>query len=384
MATPSAPPVIHAGSGESLFVDLMELEQHARRRKLIGIGVGIGMALGIVIFFAVLSSDTVNADLEDSQPKTIDPDALDAPPPALARSSSEITSSPAGARVIVNGILQDRRTPDVFSLISGEKNDVLLILDGHAPARALFAPGSSDGPLSVTLEPLRGPAKTDGTLLIDATPEGAEILIDGKTRGTSPLTLEGLDHRIPMHIEVRAEAHVPISGVVCASTQKEDSVALALKQKGASTSALLDVQSYPFGAAVELDGGPGGTTPSVRYRDLNQLIRVELQLDGYEPHTALLETRRGHHVLMRPRLERAERVLGSLQFTGVPAGAKLYVGSEQVDPRNRLRLDAGRHTVVLEVDSGRRYESTVEVPKKSMARYSVKLTPDEGLVLTPR
>ncbi len=63
---------------------------------------------------------------------------------------------------------------------------------GLAKSKSFITPRPSSGDAGVQPKPAEAPAKRSGTLDLRSTPDGAEVRIDGRSRGVTPLTLDDL------------------------------------------------------------------------------------------------------------------------------------------------------------------------------------------------
>ncbi len=114
-----------------------------------------------------------------------------------------LRSTPAGAQVSITGSYRGR-TPLEIDLPAGTPHEVTADLAGYrSAARALrLAPGQRTV-VQLTLEPLIVP------VIVRGEPAGAELLVDGESRGRTPqtLSLTAASHRL----ELRMEGYAPWS-----------------------------------------------------------------------------------------------------------------------------------------------------------------------------
>jgi hypothetical protein len=94
-----------------------------------------------------------------------------------------------------------------------------------------------------------GPAAGTGTLTVNTTPTGAEVLVDGEPRGVTPLDLS---LNAGAHVLVLRGAGEPrtIPVTIVAGSQASQYIELA---KGASASGQLQIRTDPPGAKVTVD-----------------------------------------------------------------------------------------------------------------------------------
>jgi serine/threonine protein kinase len=161
-------------------------------------------------------------------------DDLDVPPPARPdpppRTTVAVTSEPAGAAVVLNGVLQRGRTPLDVAMVQQSVNSLALYLPGHLPVQENLEVGDTQGPLSFSLTALQAPADWQPTPATEDTPAitewtppmgtlrietltaagplaGAEVLLNGAmVEGTTPVTFPA-PAGVELHLVVRLADH---------------------------------------------------------------------------------------------------------------------------------------------------------------------------------
>ena len=102
--------------------------------------------------------------------------------------SLRITSGPSGAQITLNGVYQGNTPKTIDNLMIGTYQ-VTLTRNGYETWNGnVQVRPDSDNTIYVVLEPSFAPI-TSGTLMIESYPEGAEIVLDRTSRGTTPRTL---------------------------------------------------------------------------------------------------------------------------------------------------------------------------------------------------
>ena len=100
---------------------------------------------------------------------------------------------------------------------------------------------------------------TEGTLIVTSQPVGASVLIDGKARGSTPLSL-----KLPFkdyEIRVSKEGHASRSRVVKVAGAEPTRVDVALESLAPVETMAVIIASNPGGAIVFVDGARKGPTP---------------------------------------------------------------------------------------------------------------------------
>jgi len=127
--------------------------------------------------------------------------------PALQR-DLELATVPAGARVFVDGQLEQGRTPMTVSLTQDDFHELRFDLDGYESEVRALKPEDTDKSVTVHL----GAAKIDrATLWVDG-PLGSEVWMDGAPTGAAAPTI-GLQVPTGSHwIELRTPDGAIIAG----------------------------------------------------------------------------------------------------------------------------------------------------------------------------
>jgi len=189
-------------------------------------------------------------------------------------------------------------------------------------------------------------------------PTGAEVLVAGKSLGSTPLEFElpAGSHRVeirhpgfkPWVSDVQVEANVPL---------RLGPVQLGLPD------GRLAVRSTPAGASVTVGGAYRGRTPlEIDVRpDIAQDVRV--LRDGYEPRQRAVSVAAGGRELVEFALE---PILGQVIVSARPADAQLVVdGTPRGSANQTLELTATEHKL--------------EIRRSGYATHRVTVTPRPGL-----
>ncbi len=195
--------------------------------------------------------------------------------------------------------------------------------------------GPEGGPATPAAAQPAAPAKpaapTLGRLIVRSTPSGARVIVDGRSRGTTPLTLVDL----PLGtygVRVVEEGYSERSTrVALTRTRPEATVTITLPRAAAqaaapgtapgrpapappaassaaasaptSAAARLEVVSRPAGARVIMDGRPVGSTPLTLDRVAPGPHTIRLELDGYRPWTTTVRVQGGTPARVAASLE---------------------------------------------------------------------------------
>ena len=227
----------------------------------------------------------------------------------------------------------------------------------------------------------------NGQLRLVSTPAGAEVKVDGKPQGTTPVTLPEMapgahtvvfakaGYRNEMrNVEVERGKRAQVSAVLVSST------------------ATLIVNSTPAGASVVVDGNDTGKLTPAQLPVTEGSHKVALKLQGW--HTAEsgnFTLKPGESYTFTPVLTRDAGKLGGLRklfgggnaadkavvsITTQPAGATVLVNGTalaKTTPIARHPLDPGKYHVTVKLQGYKTVERDVTIEKGKVADLSVPL-----------
>lgn len=251
-------------------------------------------------------------------------------------SQLRITTDPPGAVVACDGKLQEIAPCTFHDLPPGDHLLVVKKKGFREQRRTISMEQGQRLAVQIPLEPLLG------LVLVRGHPHGAEVRIDGASRGALPLLLTDLavgTYRVDVsspgflakELELRVEDRTPVK----------------LEVNLTPDSARLTVETSPQGATVTLNGIQRGTAPCTLDQVPAGQVRLELALGGFAPYAADLklvpgETRRVSATL--------DPIPAHLRIVTEPAGARVYVQDEfrGVSPVAIEGLPAGRYDIRAE------------------------------------
>ena len=179
-----------------------------------------------------------------------------------------------------------------------------------------------------------------GQMQISSVPDGAEVLVDGRAIGATPLTAEVLETGTMLtlkkngykdwekQLSVKAgtlETYPPVELVVADGT--------------------VDVSTSPAGAHVSVDGEFRGTAPvSVQISPLGE-HRIEVHLEGYRKAVRSVQTEPEGYSSMNVDLV---PIIGRIQLTVTPPDAEVLVNGARVGSGNQtLEMTAREHQLTV-------------------------------------
>ncbi|SDF12443.1 PEGA domain-containing protein [Thermus arciformis] len=292
-------------------------------------------------------------------------------PPEGARYRYTVTGPEGEDRILA---VASRRPLSLGEILDVEANRVK-VRGAEALARAL----------SIVIEPLpdkdwvtdvaryfvgRVSAPATATLAVDSRPQGAEVYLDGRLQGRTPLVLSVNPGR--HEVELRLAGYQPYRVTVNPKPGERVQVFAPLSPE--PRQGTLSVSSTPPGAEVYVDGALRGRTPLTLSLPEGR-YRVELRLADHEPYQAQVSVRRGETTRLDVRLTPIPRT-GTLFLESSPQGAEVYLdGRLQGRTPLRLTLNEGTYRVELRLPGYEPYGATVRVERGRETRLVASLRP---------
>ena len=187
---------------------------------------------------------------------------------------------------------------------------------------------STASPIPTASAPVRTrtpPVPAPGRLLIRSTPSGAQVSLDGKSAGTTPLTLREVARgahtvRVAREGFVSVERRVALTEASAVVTVSVDLVARPVPKPaavpvaparrppppsagGAAETGALSVDSRPVGASVFIDGKLVGTTPLLIPTINAAGHTIAMELSGYKRWTSSVTITPGERTRVAASLE---------------------------------------------------------------------------------
>ncbi|MBQ0719323.1 MAG: SUMF1/EgtB/PvdO family nonheme iron enzyme [Gammaproteobacteria bacterium] len=197
-----------------------------------------------------------------------------------------------------------------------------------------------------------------GHVQINSEPTGAEILVNGKSQGTTPLQINILESGEPVTLLLPGYKAWQQTLSVTAGEQREWPLVELQAVDG-----LLALSSQPEGAGITHNGHYLGTTPLQIELPPGKPQQLQLYLAGYYPASHALTVASGERrqlkIALKPKL-------GKLKISAQPAGAQLYInGNARGSANQSLKLLAR--------------PQRIEVRKAGYTSHFATLTPQPGV-----
>jgi serine/threonine-protein kinase len=245
---------------------------------------------------------------------------------ALRIGRIEVTSSPAGAAVWIDGEKKKGRTPlTVEELKVGVDYDVKLTMDGYEPYEqgVQLTEQNPKFTLEAALTPLA--AEGDGVIKIAARPHDAVIIYDGRKleqRGSATIT--GVKPGVPHSLLVQSENHEDYSDRIRVKPGEVVELDIELDQSPLGEDEfLLLVETDPVGARIEVDGEElEGVTPLSARLPWKKTLEVVAELSRYRDESKVIQPARGEPLELSLELSKKRKSGGGGGGGGTASSGK--------------------------------------------------------------
>ncbi|MBT8103680.1 MAG: SUMF1/EgtB/PvdO family nonheme iron enzyme [Gammaproteobacteria bacterium] len=207
-----------------------------------------------------------------------------------------VQSEPPGADIFA-GEEKVGVTPAVIELLEG-KHEITVAKDGYAPwdGNVVAEPNVAQSIPNITLQP------ANAKLLVNTIPRGANVTVNGRYRGQSPITLS-LSPDIDYEVGISKAGY----GVTTRSLRLESAASESITVDLSARLGTVTVTVQPEDATVYVDGrsrGRGKTT----LRLSSAPHRIEVRRQGYRSWTRTVTPRPGYPQTLSARLRSLEAV----------------------------------------------------------------------------
>ena len=375
----------------------------------------IVIVLGVIGY--VIATEGVDTSIgDDIVPMTplseFDAAPLEVPdPPATV--ALEVSSTPAGAWIVVNGIATRTQTPSMVEVVEGRENVITLHADTHATAREQVVGGAS-AQLQVELPPIPAlPSPTEPTEATDEAvgegsapprevPEGmgrirviaedvsgqrveAEVLRNGdRVEGTTPLELI-VPAGVEQHITVRRAGYrdsvTYTRAIAYEDLRSEREVLLQLTREveGVRGATTVRVTATPAQAGLRVDGEDQGRLNVLTLRAPGHYV-VEAFADDHTSVVQTIDTRLGQ-MEFRPVLAPIRTGAAMVDVAVTPDDTTIY--AERLRAGSSGATTWGTGAVMREAEAGP-WRFTLErrgEEGRQRGRFEVEIAPETTRVL---
>ncbi len=269
-----------------------------------------------------------------------------------AHRSDKPTVSLEGARIFIDG-QEVGQTPDTDLEINPGRRSVLVRADNYQDLETEFEVNGCGA--RQTLDFALIPGWSD--IAIDSVPRGARVMVNGKSAGSTPLTIElpAGEHELVL----TAERFKPWRDLVVVKANQPRKLETVQLQPADGS---LTVRTNPAGANVMIGNSFAGRTPLELKLTAETQHLIHIYKAGYEKANRqvklISEESKTLTIALKPKL-------GVLNFVVQPHGAEILVDGKSRGPVPRqMRLVAVEHQI--------------EIKKMGYQSYRTRITPRPG------
>jgi uncharacterized repeat protein (TIGR01451 family) len=295
--------------------------------------------------------------------------------------SLNITSSPAGAAISLDGSVTGKTTPFIFTDLAPGDHIIDVSLTGYSPASTTItvtAGETASAEFQLVMVP------QTGSISVTSTPPGAGIVLDGADSGeVTPFTLDNVaagTHTIDVSLPGYSPGSQSVT-VITGSTVKVDFQLILIPPQTGSIS----VTSSPAGADIRLDGiNTGKITPAILDSVAPGDHTVAVSLPGYNLASKDVSVTPGSTATVDFALNQIPKT-GSIAVSSTPAGAAIEldgIGTGKVTPFTFDGIAAGNHAVSVALAGYASESQTVTVAAGSTVNAEFRLftAPQNGSI----
>lgn len=281
----------------------------------------------------------------------------------------KIESEPSGATLILNG-KQVGKTPYTLKDPAYGKYLVQLSKGNYESADRILVINDQSSPETVIkLEQVKG------LVLIETTPVGAEVTVNGVFKGKTPLLSTELpsgSHKIGFMLQGYDPRELQLEIL--------DRAPKLVQMNMKSNYATVKIESTPVGAAVIIDGLHKGQTPCSVDDVLIGNHTVKVIKEGFTEYQEEIKISATGVFPMRVKLDEK---LAALDVTSQPADARVTVNDEYKGrtPLQVTGLRDGKYRVAVEKPSFEKVIQTIEIKKTQDAKLDVNLEKSTGVLI---
>jgi len=278
-----------------------------------------------------------------------------------------VSSDPPEAMVYCDGVLKDP-TPVLLTEKAGT-HLIRVVKQGYRESRSSVSVADGQkAAIELKLEPVMG------LVLINSSPSGADVQIDGADRGKTPMFVQNL----PLG-KYRLKASSPGYSPKEMDLVISDRTPMRLNVNLSSDSAMLDLSSKPDGAEVILNGIAKGKTPCVIDRIPSGSSQIEISMEGYVPYKQTLTLQAGQVEKMTAVLK---SIPAELTVVTIPSKARIYVDNQfkGESPVTLSNLAPGEYRIRAELIGCEPLARTVKLGIKQKLTEEFRLMRDCGVL----
>jgi len=274
----------------------------------------------------------------------------------------KITTNPPGAQVFIGDQKIEDFTPmEILQLQSGRHTIKIRLNDYREWSRNILMADNQILPLQVNLVP------AFGALEIESSPKAADMYLDGKYKGTTPLKIDKV-YSGPHTLRLQKELYKSWE----TSINIEDAKTISINQKLEEDFGVLSFLSKPDGSKISIDDKYIGLTPLKDFRVAKGVHNIKIEKSNHNPIEKEIFTSVGSSVQITEDLEART---GNILIASTPSAAYVYV-DKVFKGKTELKLEdiwAGKRKIRIEYPGYKPFQKEIEIPYQGTEFLSADL-----------
>lgn len=298
--------------------------------------------------------------------------------PSTSFGTLVVTSTPREALVTVDGG-RGQEAPWTYTDLPAGSHLVQAFLSGYEPYAELvdIPPGGT-----ARVEAVLVPLTTIGSLQVISSPGGADVYVDGIFKGASAVTIGNLAAR-EHFVLLKHAGYEDWTDTVEVLPNQVRILNVPLKLRQTENTGDIEVESYPPGAAVFLNGAYQGRTQNNNPLDITGVdagvYTLSIQLDQYRDYNSSVAVDPGQTTSVKAELDPSPSPgqSGTIQVSSQPAGALIFIDNacNGITPLTIPSIETGTHSLLLRLGGYNDYTSTFTVSAGQAMQIEAQLTP---------
>jgi hypothetical protein len=300
----------------------------------------------------------------------------------------DITSSPSGADVVVDGTSLGKTPATAIIMVTGTPGHTINVNKaGYEPWSQYYSGNPAEGQhISVHAElvpiptpvPTVAPGSGKGYYQVSSSPSGGSVVFDGTNYGLTPVTITVSTTGTPGHtITVSMSGYQTWSQYYSGNPAQDQTISVYATLQPVVQTGYITVTSNPSGASAVLDNGYDQLTTTGTFSNVpTGWHNVQVSKSGYQTYSTSIEVKSGATSTVYATLTPNKQV-GSISVSSNPVGASLYVDTIYQGYTNQIvgNLAAGTHTVLLKKSGYKDFTQSMTVNADQTVYMTATLTP---------
>jgi hypothetical protein len=282
--------------------------------------------------------------------------------------SLSINSVPTGSVVMINGQVKGK-TPYSIDRIKSDSYNITVSKDlYHTYEENFIIIDGSENPRDISLTP------AFGELTVKTNPTGAEVRIDGQSRGATPFELDELPSG-NYHLTLTKDLFQTIDLDIVI----EDGKNLELNLELEARSGILSITGKPNGAEIQANEKKIGNLPLKDYRIAEGMVELTANAKDYHSQTEFMNIQRDQNY---EHVFNLERHSGKLIVITEPPDANVYLDGEGKGKTPSILdgIPIGSHTLKIDHPSFLPQSETFTLTLNEKKEFRLKLMTYEGSI----